>query len=141
MATYSRHEEILACVSRYRRKDEALETRIHMGKSSSTDDLRSKGYPTCYMGDVKRLMRRRRYGFPSKMKLAVAVVAILCIGPPTIFVDASWVDPDTPEKARTTIPLNPDDTREYELVRQAGRPRADGLVHPNCPSFAVSHIL
>ena len=30
----------------------------------------------------------------------------------------SWVDPDTPKKARTTIPLVTSDKREYELVRE-----------------------
>ena len=31
-------------------------------------------------------------------------------------VGASWVDPDTPEYYRTTVPMYRADKREYELV-------------------------
>lgn len=46
-------------------------------------------------------------------------------------LEASWVDPDTPYKARSTKALFSDDTREYELVfsdefEQEGRSFGDG---------------
>ena len=31
-------------------------------------------------------------------------------------VQASWIDPDTPEQYHTTQPLTPDDQREFQLV-------------------------
>lgn len=44
--------------------------------------------------------------------------------------DADWIDPDTPEKGRTTKPLTVGDDREYELVSRsmskAGGESAEG---------------
>jgi hypothetical protein len=33
-------------------------------------------------------------------------------------VEASWIDPDTPERYHKTIPLTPGDEREFRLVRR-----------------------
>ena len=76
-------------------------------------------------------MPRSRY-FPE----AFGILLILQLA----LLEATWVDPDTSEHARTTKALYPNDARDYELVfsdefEQSGRSFRDG----NDPRWTAIH--